>query len=95
MKNYLLFLDLSTWCFLGLGDQYSSATPHLSVGEIDRFSHNCLDRESSDRSSPERTHCLRSHHGRNCPMDKLEKYRGKRSKIDPIPPVSDRSLKQN
>jgi hypothetical protein len=38
---------------------------------------------------------MRSHQAGNCPMDNLEKYRCKRSKIDPILPVSDQSLEQN
>ena len=34
MKNYLLFLDLSTWYFLGLGDRQSRASPDFMVGAI-------------------------------------------------------------
>ncbi len=39
MNNYL-FLDLSAWYFLGLGDRHSRASPNISVGAIAGLSTN-------------------------------------------------------
>jgi hypothetical protein len=34
MNNNLLFIDLSVWYFLVLGDRHSRASPNLLVGAI-------------------------------------------------------------
>ena len=34
MRNYLLFVDLRTWCFLGLVDRHFRASPTQRAGEI-------------------------------------------------------------
>jgi XisI protein len=81
MNDYLLFLDLSVWCFLGLDNRHSRASPDL-INRCDLDSVTIVSINGSkafgsisDRLSSDRTHRLRIHYVGNCPMDKLENYR--------------------